>query len=218
MPVIGLIDDRKDLRETLRRQIQIALPDKWKCISSEPLPEIVNYSSWINKNNIAVLILDERLNEQTPNAKPNVGYYGHDIVDFIRKRSPAIPIYIISNYVNDEAIIRRFSAVEEIISRTDFTNQKMEYVQRMIRSAQKYVDTYQDELSSLSRLSKLVARGTANRKDIKRMEALREKLYLAFPSIEFQKSAALVSEMNETLKSIKTLRQNINRHLKKSKK
>lgn len=214
MPAIGLVDDRQEIRETTTEQIKMALPNKWECIDTDPFPEMRDYNAWITENNISVLVLDQRLNEQGSRSQTRVSYKGHKLVDYLRQHFPTIPIYIVSTYIEDEDDIkRRFSQVEELILRQDFTRSYKQYVPRMVRAAQQYINSLEDDLSSLAKLSKLSATGAATPKNLNRLNAIRQKLNLAFPSAEYMNNQALLSELSETLKKMQGLKSKIQKHL-----
>lgn len=65
---IGLIDDRNNQRKSFMRKLNLRLeaiyPD-WKIIDSKPFKTPEEYRQWILENEISVLIIDERLNEES---------------------------------------------------------------------------------------------------------------------------------------------------------
>jgi len=175
MPTLGIIDDRQDIRETLKRDIDLELSGEWQSVDSVPLPALDDYVGWLTEHEVCVLLLDERLQEQCA-----IGYDGHDVVSYIRGKLPTFPIFIITAYPDDSEIVKKFSDVEEIISRIACSEKIVEYVPRFQRAAQRYVEGFQLELSELSEKSRKLAEGTASENDVSKIKALQSKLGLAF--------------------------------------
>ena len=66
MPSIAVIDDRKDARDTMKTNLDLALSGDWTSIDIEPFVNIENYLSLIVENNIVAFLLDERENISYP--------------------------------------------------------------------------------------------------------------------------------------------------------
>ena len=67
MPKITIVDDRKDFRTTLKRKIEAffiksKLKD-WEVMDISPFQNKSEYFPWLLENDVVVLILDERLQE-----------------------------------------------------------------------------------------------------------------------------------------------------------
>ncbi|HEY1248975.1 MAG TPA: hypothetical protein VGE97_08320, partial [Nitrososphaera sp.] len=196
MPAIGIIDDRKDHRTTLARAVSVSIPKEfedvgWTVNDSSPLPNINDYSAWLTENDIAVLIVDEKLTEQTRAGVKHVTYEGHNIVDFLRRRIPDFPIYVVTAYPEESAVLARFKDVEEVFDRKTFTANAMKTVPRLIRAGQRYFDSFRQQLTELSELSKKIATGKETSADIARIKALQTFLQMPFitdPDTERSKS------------------------------
>ena len=119
MPAIGVVDDRSTQRRQLVRGIDTSdvLPEGWRSLGINPLNTITEYPNWINENDVAALVLDERLQEQQADVEVHVNYDGHDVVDYLRKTIPDFPIFIVTAAPNDPGLGERFAAVEDIINR-----------------------------------------------------------------------------------------------------
>lgn len=209
MPKIVIIDDRNDYRITLRRLIDTHLVENWVSIDIEPLKKLEEYSDWLYQNEISIIILDERLHEQTDDIK----YDGHDLVEYVRKHKPEIPIFIITSWPRDSELRKRFKDVEDIIPRKEFAKQANEYVPRIIRSGQKFYDTFYEELNKMSILSEKIAKGEANKEDIGNLQALRIKLNFGYQSETFIKNDALLEKLEKQLEELDNIKKEIEKKI-----
>lgn len=213
MPVIGIIDDREDIRTTLKRKIDMSVRKQklpWITIDIAPITEMKDYISWIKENEISVLILDERLQEGSHTSE-NVTYNGSKLIEFIRESLPEFPVFAITNYPNDPDLQNKFPLFDEILGRDEFFKKADEYTIRFARAGQRFLDTYNTQLAKVSELSKKVALGTADEKDLKELEALQAYLNMPFASLVFtnrdewlQLYEAKMSELSEITKHIKS--------------
>jgi hypothetical protein len=222
VPAIGIIDDRDQPRETLARAIEVNIPKElkgvgWMVNDSPPLSRLNDYPSWLRENDIAVLIVDERLTEQTKTGIGHVDYDGHKLVDFLRIRLPDFPIYIVTAFPNDTAVKDRFKDVEEIVDRKNFTRSAKKTVPRLIRAGQRYFDNFQEQLTELSTLSQKIALGEETDADVDRVKAL--QIFLQMPFITDPETARSKSltELEEKLSEFDALKKQIEVHLKKGK-
>lgn len=181
MAAIGIIDDREQDRKLIVETIGFGIAeDEWEIIDNAPLLRLIDYPAWITENEISVLIVDE-IFDALINGKA-VDYQGHDIVSFVRKRMPSLPIFVITAYENREPLLKRYKHVEEIISRIAFGRNPDNFIPRIIRSAQKFLSVYENELNDLSNFAQKAASGQAISNDeLSRVEAIRLHLGIAFP-------------------------------------
>ncbi|MBI1765277.1 MAG: hypothetical protein HYR56_28010 [Acidobacteria bacterium] len=217
MPAIGIIDDRRKLRHTLVLKLSTQLPPEWQGIEADPLPELSAYPGWISENEISALIVDERLHEQAPDSHSHVGYNGHDLVDFLRKRYTSLPIFIITSHDDDAPLQRRFKDVEGIIARDEFNRNAQKYVPRITRASQQYFETVQKQLTELSAVASKIATGKATKKDKDRAKALQIHLQTPFTDQPVDRSEWL-GKMEDELKELGHLKEEIESFLKKKKK
>lgn len=182
MPKVGIIDDRNDFRETLLRSIDNELEEDWQSVAIAPLPDMEDYPVWIAEHDVAVILLDERLNEQIEATGKDVDYKGHDLVEFIRRHIPTFPVFVITSYKDDEELRKKFSDVEDIIDRQEFLKRAGEYAPRFFRSGQKFLQVFRAELSELAEKANKIATGKATQEDFEKANAIRTRIGLAFPS------------------------------------
>lgn len=214
MPTIAIIDDRRELRQTLKNSIDNELIKKWHSIDIHPLPALIDYYSWIIENEIAVILLDERLHERTDTHIMYVNYNGHDLVDYIRQTIPTLPIFIITSYPQDNELLKKFKDVEEIIKRDDFCIKADAYVPRILRSAQKFLETFEDELNELAKKAEKIAKGTATQRDIQTINAIRAKIGLVFPSEVFVQNNEIMLKIEKKIEKLKKAKRSIEKHSK----
>lgn len=213
MPAIGIIDDREDPRNTLKNFISLHISSEWEIIAEPPLPYIQDYSSWILRSDIAILVLDERLREA--NIKQKISYDGHDVVDYIRKTLHTLPIFVVTAFPNDSEIVRRFPDVEEILSRDEFTDPQKDYIPRLLRSAQKFREVFQEELKTLGLKADKIARGRATKKDIDELRAIQTKINTSFPIESFQSQNEWLKLMEEQILELEKIYKKTEKFLKK---
>lgn len=217
MPTIAIIDDRKDHRSTIKRLVDTELFGDWDSIEVAPLPDLEDYPSWLTENEVAVILLDERLNEQRTKGKNLSNYEGHHLVEFIRTHLPTLPIFVITSYPNDEELKKKFKDVEEIIFRQEFAIKADEYVPRFLRSGQRYLEAFQKELTELSDGADKIAKGEATGEDIGKVKAIQAKLGMIFPYDIIKSRCEWTDELEANLRKFKELSIEINKFLKSTK-
>jgi hypothetical protein len=213
MPAIGIIDDRMDFRTTLKRRIVLSLKKQnlnWDIIDIYPFEELQDYVTWIKQLDIAMLILDERLQEGNHEAK-NVNYNGSKLIEFIRQILPEFPVFAITSYPNDEDLQERFPLFDEILSRDEFFKKPDDYALRFIRSAQRYLGIYSKQLIRMSEISELIATGKANKADVDELKALQQYLNIPFTAYSHANKEdwlkvyeGKIQELNELSKKIQS--------------
>lgn len=187
MPVIGIVDDREEIRTTLKRKIDISIKRQnlhWLTIDIYPFIDMTEYISWIKENEISILVLDERLQEGNHTAE-NVNYNGSDLIEFIRGSLKEFPVFAVTNYHNDPDLQKKFPLFDEILARDDFYKKVDEYTARFTRAGQRFLDTYNSQLMRMSDLSRKAAFGSADESDIHNLKALQEYLNIPFTSLTF---------------------------------
>lgn len=209
MPSIAIIDDRKDARDTMKINLDLALSGNWTSIDIEPFENIEDYPSWIIENEIVAFLLDERLHEQSVIYQNQISYSGHDLVDFIREHFSTFPIFIVTAYPEDQELLDRFKDVEDIIERAKFNEKYADYVPRVLRSAQKYLDTFENELSELSKIAAKIAHGKYDDSEMNRLKAIQAKIGFAFPTKTFIQRSELLDKCEKVLKQLEDLKKRI---------
>ena len=205
MPTLAIIDDRRKIRETLARNIGTELPKNWSVVQRDPLPSMSDYPSWIAENEVAAIILDERLQEEIAGRKIYGDYTGHELAKYIRKRLPNLPIFMVTTYLTDAPLQEPDTekVFEGIFAREDFYNRSTIYIERIVRSAQRFFDTYQTELAELGEYSSKIASGSGSKKDKKHLLALQTKINGVFASVAVTtENATQLAELEAAVKQL----------------
>ena len=217
MATLGIIDDRNDKRTSFARKIDLeirSLDSTWNVIDIEPFLEKIDYISWINENNIASIIIDERLYEGETVSGKNINYTGHELVEFLRKRLKDIPLYIITSiHITDElkSIYNQFNL---ILSSSEFDEKIKHYLNLIIMSGNNFFKNYQDELTRLSNLSEKIALGTADENEIIEAKALQTKLSIPHTIEKNVTREEWLSEIEELTNGLSSISSDINKYLK----
>ncbi|WP_395042791.1 hypothetical protein [Flavobacterium sp.] len=217
---IAIIDDNYDQRETLRRSLDAYLEIKdsnFVVIDIFPYDTetFEEYFDWILNENIVCLIFDERMHNETEGGIGPVSYRGNQLVSIIRERYKDIPIYVITSNKTDEELTAKFSEFEDIIERQEFINEGEKYVDRIIRSTQRYLDENNNELKEFQELSKMVASGKNTGNQMNRLLALQTKLHLPL-DINLGERKDWLDEYEERIKELEALKLELELKLKKN--
>ncbi|VAW35541.1 hypothetical protein MNBD_CHLOROFLEXI01-3445 [hydrothermal vent metagenome] len=216
MSVIGIVDDRDDVRAIMLDNVRLALPDGWEAIDISPWNSLDNYPSWISQEEIVALIIDERLNE-VANASGAVDYEGHDLVDYMRQHMPEFPIFVVTSYKEDALELgERFKDVEDIIERNQFYERSSDYIPRIIRAGQRYLQTFERELAELGDFAKKSAIGEdSSTEEHERAKAIQTKIETAFPIENIASRGELLSQMEQLIAELETLKTDIEQQAKR---
>jgi len=181
MPNIAIVDDRRDFRRTLKHKIELSLrklnQSIWSVIDIDPFPIIGDYVSWIQDNDIAILILDEKLQEVATGSK--VDYSGSLLIEKIRETLKEFPVFAITSYPNEPDLQSKFPLFDEILERDAFFNKSDEYISRFLRAGQRFLITHYEQLKRLSELSEKIALGTSSNEEKNELKLL--QILMALP-------------------------------------
>lgn len=184
MERIAVVDDRNDHRETIRRNLSTCLPDGWECIDSRPLMDPGAYLPWLAMEAVRVLIIDERLHEDSGGGGTNVQYAGHELVTFLRGHLPSLPIVVVTTYPEDPDLLEAFGAVDEIIDRDEFNAEIEQYSVRLVRHGTRFSEERDRHLAELGELSARIAGGLGSAEDRSRAHELQTSLAIAVSPLE----------------------------------
>jgi len=144
-----------------------------------PFASYEEYNPWIIDQEICVLILDERMHNDSEGELGPVGYRGNELVLKIREHFKDIPIFTVTAHIDDEELQARFSEFEYIISRENFDEK---YVDIIIRAGQRYLDQNEKELTEFEILTRKIAAGDVDAGDEEKLKALQIKLQMPLMS------------------------------------
>jgi CheY-like chemotaxis protein len=177
MDCIAVIDDREKQRGTLVKYIGKGLARlgvDWRVIDSPPFADIGEYATWVATNEVRVLVLDEKLDEEF-SGEAAVDYSGHQIAIRLRKELPDLPQVIITA-VADSDDLDGAGELDAIVGRDEFFKHADIYVERMVRLGMSFVDRNETELAEITRLSEKLIKEDLDARESERLQALREKI------------------------------------------
>lgn len=210
MAVIAIIDDNLDQSGTLKKLLEHFLQkfgSDLTVITQFPFQKIEDYFDFIERNEICVLILDERLNDQSSEDSGPVDYKGNELVVELRKRLKDFPIFMVTTYAPDDDLLAKFNQFEYILTRQEITEDEgggNRFVPIIIRSAQRFLDSNNKELGEFNELTKRVASGENNPDLLDRLKALQTKLEL--PSTGFDDRKVWLDQYEGHIKELEVLK------------
>lgn len=219
MSTILVIDDRAKERDKVVALVSHSLPEDstWTARGIEPLVAIDEYGSLITEEDIAVLVLDEKLQEQPAESTgAAVNYNGHELVSFLRPRFPDLPIFVVTAHEAEEDVQSAAPDVEGIINRMEFNRDPRVHTARMIRSGHRFSQALQGDLNYLSEISEKLALGTAADEEVQKMTSIREKLALPFPTTDLTQAKDLVPQAEKLISEAQALLDKINSERKQA--
>lgn len=209
MPIILIVDDRAQQRQQVVELTKLSIPkdfSEWTAEGIEPLKSKSDYQAHITEHDIAVLVLDEKLQEQvSERTNAAVDYDGHELVKFLRPLFPELPIFVVTAFDQEQELQNAASDVEGIIPRKQFYKEPKTHTARMIRSGQRFSTSMQEDLIKLADLSKKVAIGEGSEEEIKELNGIREKLSLSFSGTDLVYAKDLIPKAEKLLDSAQQL-------------
>lgn len=202
MPTIAIIDDKKDARTTRERLLEphVARASKdWGILAAAPFTKANLYPSWIADNDIAAMLIDQKLDDEPPpGQKHSVDYTGTSLVKYLRQHAIDIPIYLVTSFAGPTSKTDN-AMFEEVLSKEIFDQSLEVVVTRIIRAGGQYWKKNQDQLSMLSDLSEKIVDGKASKADIKKAKAIREQLALAFDPTDLESRSHLIESLEQAI-------------------
>lgn len=218
MLAFGLIDDRKDARESFKIKISLTLEDidpKIVIIDTAPFKDVSDYVQWILENEISLLIVDERLYEEGLNDGTNVTYSGHDLVNYLRDSFKDLPIYCITNFDRTQELDNSFQAFNLILSKPEFGNKEKEYLNLFVRTARNFYRENSEELQKLNIISTKIALGEATDSEIREAAGIQAKLSLPHSTESINNRVNWLEQFAQQIDSLKAINSSINEFLER---
>lgn len=188
---IAILDDRKELRESLRMGIQPALPRGWECVICPLDADMEFYPHWLQSQNISVLLLDQLLNEGQPDSELPVNYKGSDVMAAIRSVLPDFPIVIVTAAPDDGALQASLGNADSIVEREVLLEDIEKYVPRFQRMASSFTKRNEAELDRLGQLSEKSAMGNATPAELSELKAIQQAISFSIPARSAEAEEAL---------------------------
>lgn len=214
MPHIGIVDDREDFRRTLKRRMELSLQKgdypNWTVIDIAPFNSMEDYMPWIGDNDIALLILDEKLQE-VGNGN-SVNYNGSNLIETIRMNLKEFPVFVITSYPKVEDLQSKFPLFDEILERDAFYGKSDQYVARFVRAGQRYLNTHIEQMHLIAEISQKIATGNASEEEKEQLMGL--QLSIGLPHSNITTREKWINDYDEKLESLKELSSKIDLFLK----
>jgi CheY-like chemotaxis protein len=205
-----IVDDNTQHSELVKENLELEfqkLGVSYNIATIFPFQTFEEYFTYISENNVCLIILDEKLNDQPDSRGNNVNYLGHNLVTILREREKDIPIYTVTNFSTNDDVQGAFQEYDHIISRRDFIEHTDKYVPMMIRASSKFVDRHSETLSELSKLSEEIASGNTSGEKYKRVLALQAALQL--PLIGFDDRLSWLNEYENQINELEEIRKEL---------
>lgn len=216
MANIAIIDDNPEQSGTVKNNLIIGLEElgsDLEVITLFPFHNLNDYFTFIEANEVCVLILDEKLNDQTFDEIGPVEYKGSQLVKILRERLKDFPIFSISVISTDKDLNQQYNQFEEIISRRDFYEEPMKYVPKIWRAAKTFLLEQDKAFKEYGELTNKVANGDVNKDVISRFKELQLKLDL--PISGFDDRTTWLNNYEEQINKLEELKIKIQNQLKK---
>jgi hypothetical protein len=216
MPYIAIIDDNAEQSDTLKKTLNHYIKkytDEISVINQFPFKDIEDYLSFITKNDVCALILDEKLNDQVTPEGGTVPYQGHELVSILRERLKNFPIFMVSNYIEGDELVEKRGEFEYMLTRSELTESEdgEKLIPILLRSAQRYIDANNKELSEFNDLTKEIASGNTDPQKISRLKALQVKLELS--SIGFDDRKAWLDQYAKHIGELEELKSQLEKKI-----
>jgi len=217
---IAVVDDRKDARQLVASVIDdvltnLNIKDQWAVLETAPFPNLEKYPDWVNRENIGVLLVDERLDEISDRAGKTAKYTGSDLVNLLRRRFKDLPIYGVTSYPDDATLQHHFALFNEVIKRDVFTSKARQYVERFLRTYKAFLEAHENELAELTSLSKRIAMGKASTSDKKRADAIQKNLEIPVTTDAIVGRKDLLNEFQKVVREFEAAQKEVDVYLKK---
>lgn len=215
MSKILIVDDNIEHSETLQNNLEIYLDgikSELEVITILPFKDPSEYFNFFQVNEISVLIIDEKLNEQAVDDSGPVDYKGSDLVSFLREKLKELPIFCISNFTNVEDLKKKYSHYDDIINRLEFIEDTDKFAPKIWRSAQNYFNENQSELNEFNKLAQEISSGDTSPEKIERLNALQTMLEIPFNG--FDDRTKWLNQYENQISKLEELNNKIKEHLK----
>lgn len=210
MKNIGLIDDKDKSRRAFMLKLALKLEEsnpEWKIIDSKPFKEIENYRQWILENEISVLIIDERLDEERLIDGSYVEYFGSDLVKELREYLKDFPIFCITNIEITEKLKKALGYFNLTLSRKNFDDEIDNYLNLFVKSGISFYTEFQKELGRLGELSEIIAKGDSTDRDRLEIQSLQTRLLIPHLTEDIKSRENYLIELEKKISEIKAMQE-----------
>lgn len=205
MPALAIVDDRREMRDTLVNCIAPDLPPEWEVIEIPPLRDVAAYAEFVTDENVAVLVVDERLNEEGG----GVAYAGHELAAALRDDLPEFPIFMITAFAEDEGVKESRGLVEMVLQKNAFFDDVETWVTRFVRAGQRYLEANGARHARFSELAELSATRALSEEEHRELTELQATIAAGSLSSGVLYKADVVRSLGELLTEADELRRQI---------
>lgn len=219
MYTIGIIEDNDDYREKLCENLKMSIEDELKIkdvivLAISPFKEKTRYVSWIQENNISVILTDERLYEVGGKEYGD----GHSVIEYLRPYFPGLRFYIITSYNDDKELLKNQSVY--LINKKTFSHgsdeekkEKKNILHLILDSARTFYNQSLTEIITLKEISEKIALGTATKDELEKAKQIQSKLELPASAYDNSNRKLWLKEFEEELGKFEELENRINEFL-----
>jgi hypothetical protein len=204
--VIWFVDEDESERRTYHRELKSMMPKSIRVETIPPFPRKEDYLQILDEPGTSCIILDQRLKGTGVAA-----YTGIELAQYLRGINKKIPIYILTNFADDDFSEGEWS-VEDIISKSDLVDD--DRAETVTARILRHIDIYEDMLAEREqRFSDLLRKslsGELGEEDLKELEALQ----LERTSVILASEMEQLSELEQIVEKHKQLMASFKRSLR----
>jgi DNA-binding NarL/FixJ family response regulator len=166
--VIWFIDEDEHELRTFHRQLRSMMPENIEVVAIFPFPQKEEYLKILDAPDTSCLIIDQRLKNTGIAA-----YTGIELAQYLRGVNKKIPIYILTNFADDDFSDGAWS-VEEIISKSDLSDEASAktVAARLLRHLSIYQDILAEREQRFNDLLKKSLNDELGGEELEELEAL----------------------------------------------
>lgn len=163
--IVWLIEDSENDAEEYKQLLEKA--GDIEVVFVPARPAIADYADLLSDGRTGAIIIDQRLGDFA-----GVSYDGIDVAEFLRSLRPELPIFILTNYA-DEELEDQGEAVDFIIDKKTVRRRAGVYVKRILRSIEHYQAALTDKQRRLKELIDRKLSSGLNEAEEAELQALR---------------------------------------------
>jgi hypothetical protein len=144
---IWVIDDNDAQLKTSVSLLQKVFPE-FQMVPLLPLPTLGDYApTLLSDPETACVFIDQKLKE-----KGTAQYYGTELASHLRAIDTKLPLYILTNYVDEKELFEEGEKdVEDIIDKGKISDKDSDYIQNLKARLIRRIDNYNDILTNRER-------------------------------------------------------------------
>lgn len=166
--IVWLIEDSENDAEEYKQLLEKAGAIEIVFVPARPV--IADYADLLTDSRTGAIIIDQRLGDFA-----GVSYDGIEIAEFLRSLRPELPIFILTNYA-DEELEDQGEAVDSIIDKKTVRKRAEVYVKRILRSVEHYQTALTEKQKRLKDLIEHKLSSGLDEADEAELQALRADL------------------------------------------